>query len=165
MYGTFIIIIDVLLRICDNQFRSCKITNIKMLDCDRVIKIEFEKKHFSYRAGQYVFIRFCDLAYFEFHPFSLSSYPDSGGACSVHIKSVGGHWTDKLAAYMKFNEGHDEWYKQIRVYQYEHVIFIGGGIGITPLHSMFNQLISDLLGGNIRRKPMTKSIHFVFTTR
>ena len=165
IYGTFIIIIDVVLRIFDNQFRSCKITGIKMLDYDRVMKIEFEKKNFSYRAGQYVFIRFPDLGYFEFHPFSLSSYPGSGKTCSVHIKSsVGGHWTDKLAVYMKLNEGKEDWYKHIRVqiegpygeltlskelYRYEHVVFIGGGIGVTPLDSMFNQLITDLLGGMV----------------
>lgn len=181
IYGTFIIIIDVVLRIFDNQFRTCKITNIKMLDYDRVMKIEFEKKNFSYRAGQYVFIRFPDLGYFEFHPFSLSSYPGSGKTCSLHIKSsVGGNWTDKLAVYMKLNEGKEDWYKNIRVqiegpygeltlskelYRYEHVVFIGGGIGVTPLDSMFNQLITDLLGGNIRREAKTKSIDFVFTTR
>lgn len=52
IYGTFIIIIDVVIRIFDNQFRTCKITNISMLDYDRVMKIEFEKKNFSYRAGK-----------------------------------------------------------------------------------------------------------------
>eukprot|EP01084_Bolivina_argentea_P201096 343790_1 len=181
IYGTFIILIDVILRFLDNQFRATKITNISMLDYDRVMKIEFEKKGFSYRAGQYVFVRFPDLGFFEFHPFSISSYPGQGKICSLHIKSsVGGKWTDKLAVYMKLNEGKKEWYKNIRVqiegpfgeltlskelYRYEHVVFIGGGIGITPLDSMFNQLVTDLFDGDIRRKAKTKCIDFIFTTR
>ena len=131
--------------------------------------------------GQYVFVRFPDLGFFEFHPFSISSYPGSGKTCSLHIKSsVGGQWTDKLAVYMKLNENKPEWYKNIRVqiegpygeltlskelYRYDHVVFIGGGIGVTPLDSMFNQLITDLLGGQIKRKAKTKCIDFVFTTR
>eukprot|EP00484_Ammonia_sp_Unknown_P019119 CAMPEP_0197032324 /NCGR_PEP_ID=MMETSP1384-20130603/11024_1 /TAXON_ID=29189 /ORGANISM="Ammonia sp." /LENGTH=657 /DNA_ID=CAMNT_0042461967 /DNA_START=49 /DNA_END=2022 /DNA_ORIENTATION=- len=181
IYGTFIIAIDIVLRLFDNSFRSCKITNIQMLDYDRVMKIEFEKKHFSYRAGQYVFMRFPDLGFFEFHPFSLSSYPGQGKTCTLHIKSsVGGKWTDKLSVYMKLNEGKKEWYKNIRVqiegpygeltlgkelYRYEHVVFIGGGIGVTPLDSLYNQLVTDLLDGEVARKAKTKCIDFIFTTR
>ena len=49
--------------------------------------------------------------------------------------------------------------------RYEHVVFISGGIGITPLDSLFNQLVTDLLDNNIRRKAKTQKIDFIFTTR
>merc|ERR1719216_68230 len=49
--------------------------------------------------------------------------------------------------------------------RYEHVVFIGGGIGITPLDSLYNQLVSDLLDNNIRRRAKTRKIDFIFTTR
>ena len=50
-YGTFFIVLDALIRVIDHRFRSTKITGIRLLDFDRVIKLEFEKKHFQYRAG------------------------------------------------------------------------------------------------------------------
>merc|ERR1719216_611799 len=49
--------------------------------------------------------------------------------------------------------------------RYEHAVFIGGGIGITPLDSMYNQLVTDLLDNKIRRTAKTRKIDFVFTTR
>ena len=49
--------------------------------------------------------------------------------------------------------------------RYEHVVFISGGIGITPLDSLYNQLVTDLLDNNIRRTAKTRKIDFIFTTR
>ena len=50
-YGTFFIVLDALIRVFDHRIRSSKITNIRFLDYDRVIKLSFEKNHFKYRAG------------------------------------------------------------------------------------------------------------------
>ena len=119
----------------------------------------------------------------EFHPFSISSYPGSGGTFSLHIKSSvasANGWTSRLMKYMKEHENRREHYKDISVQiegpfgeltlrkelsRYEHVVFIGGGIGITPLDSLYNQLVTDLLDNNFRRTAMTRKIDFIFTTR
>ena len=81
---------------------------------------------------------------------------------------------------MKEHENKPEHYKDITVQiegpfgeltlrkelsRYEHVVFIGGGIGVTPLDSMYNQLVTDLLDNKIRRKARTRKIDFIFTTR
>ena len=119
----------------------------------------------------------------EFHPFSISSYPGSGNTFSVHIKSSvasADGWTSRLTKLMKEHENKPEHYKDISVQiegpfgeltlrkelsRYEHVVFIGGGIGITPLDSLYNQLVTDLLDNNIRRAAKTRKIDFIFTTR
>ena len=49
--GTGFIVLDAVIRVLDQRFRSTKITNIRLLDFDRVLKLDFQKKHFRYRAG------------------------------------------------------------------------------------------------------------------
>ena len=81
---------------------------------------------------------------------------------------------------MKEHENKPEHYKDITVQiegpfgeltlrkelsRYEHVVFIGGGIGVTPLDSMYNQLVTDLLDNKIRHGARTRKIDFIFTTR
>lgn len=181
--GAGFICFDRVLRAFDHRLRSSRIRDIRLLDFDRVIKLEFEKKHFRYRAGQYVFVRFPAVSMLEFHPFSISSYPGSGNAFSLHIKSSvasDNGWTSRLSKFMKRHENRPDLFDQIRVQiegpfgaltlrkelsRYEHVVFIGGGIGITPLDSLYNQLVTDLLDNNIRRTARTRNIDFVFTTR
>ena len=181
--GTIFIVVDSIIRIIDLRFRTTKITNIHFLDYDRVIKLEFEKKYFRYNPGQYVFIRIPAIGMLEFHPFSISSYPGSGRTFSVHIKaSVASEkgWTSRLSKFMKEHENEPEKYKNISVQiegpfgeltlpkeltKYEHVVFIAGGIGITPLHSQYNQLVTDLLDNKISHKVKTRKIDLVFTTR
>ena len=212
-YGTCFIVIDALLRVIDHRLRSSKITGIRLLDFDRVIKLDFDKRNFRYRAGinvillnlhlyflllqstyrrhtdcfgnlgQYVFIRVPAVGLLEFHPFSISSYPGSGNTFSVHIKSSvasADGWTSRLMKFMKEHENKPEHYKDISVQiegpfgeltlrkelsRYEHVVFIGGGIGVTPLDSLYNQLVTDLFDNNIRRTAKTRKIDFIFTTR
>ena len=53
-YGTFFIALDTFIRIIDHRFRSCKITNIRLLDYDRVIKLEFKKRLFRYDPGTFL---------------------------------------------------------------------------------------------------------------
>ena len=182
--GTGFIVIDSIIRAIDLRFRSTKIVGMKLFDYGRVIKLEFEKKHFRYKPGQYVFIRVQAVGRLEFHPFSISSYPGSGRTFSVHIKgsvaSANG-WTSRLMKFMKEHEHKPEHYKDISVqiegpfgeltlrkelYRYEHVVFIGGGIGVTPLDSLYNQLVTDLLDNKMkRRNAKTSKIDFIFTTR
>lgn len=183
VYGTFVIAIDVAIRFFDNSCRSTAVTNITSLDNGRVIKIEFIKSHFSYRAGQYVFVRIPWLGLLEFHPFSLSSYPSSGSTCSLHIKrSVAGDdgWTAKLCELVKRHEHDTHFLRSLsmqvegpfgeltlkkELYHYEHVVFVGGGIGVTPLDSLFNQLVTDLLEKTVPKGAKTRRIEFIFTTR
>ena len=53
-YGTFFIVIDSIIRAIDLRFRSTKIVNMRLLDYDRVIKLEFDKKYFRYHPGSVI---------------------------------------------------------------------------------------------------------------
>jgi predicted ferric reductase len=69
-------LLDVILRFFivrsnKKNAHTCKIIRLP----SNVIKIEFPKKNFDYKAGQYVFIAIPALSYFEWHPFSISSSP------------------------------------------------------------------------------------------
>merc|ERR1719242_2838280 len=108
--GTVFILIDNIIRVVDNHWRSTKITKIRMLDFDRVIRLEFEKKHFKYRAGQFIFLRVPAIGLFEWHPFSISSHPDpaSRNTFSLHIKASiacpyqdANGWSVRLCNFMK----------------------------------------------------------------
>ena len=149
----------------------------------RTLKLKMKYTTYLMLIGQYVFIRIPAVGLLEFHPFSISSYPGSGNTFSVHIKSSvasANGWTSRLMKFMKEHENKPEHYKDISVQiegpfgeltlrkelsRYEHVVFIGGGIGVTPLDSMYNQLVTDLLDNNIRRTAKTRKIDFIFTTR
>ena len=128
--------------------------------------------------------------------FSISSHPDQD-IISIHIKvNQGGRWTQALCKLIKDTKKKYEmlqavkspknksieWYKKINIqiegshghltlrkplHEYKHIIFIGGGIGITPLHSLFNQLISDLSKSKdkLSSDAQVKHIEFIFTTR
>jgi predicted ferric reductase len=99
----------------------------------------------SYYAGQYAFICVPAVSQSEWHPFTISSAPSST-EMSFHIKDVGPRtWTDRLAELAKAHT-----VVEVRVdgpYGYPGAIsdkrcllLIAGGIGVTPLHSIFAEL-------------------------
>ena len=54
-----------------------------------VIRMEFDKKWFKYKAGQYVFICIPAISFTEFHPFSISSSPFNDESVVIHIRVLG----------------------------------------------------------------------------
>ena len=56
---------------------------------DTVIEVSFPKqKGFDYNPGQYVYICFPEIAWFEWHPFSISSSPKHGTVVCVVLGSI-----------------------------------------------------------------------------
>ena len=54
--------------------------------------------HFNFKAGDYIFLNIPSIAFFEWHPFTISSAPEQPDYFSLHIRAVG-HWTEKLYQY------------------------------------------------------------------
>ena len=113
-----------------------------------IIKISFNKKELKYAAGQYIFITVPELSYLESHPFSLSSSPYQEEV--MILIRVLGDWTKRLYELSKDKNTVDIWihgpYGALSIdinntQKYQIFLFITGGIGITPLHSICNQLI------------------------
>lgn len=97
-------------------------------------------KNFSYKPGQFGFIKLKDSAISgEEHPFSFSSQPGNRKAVSMTIKRLG-DWTEKVSEiktgsvalvdgpYGKFSP----MYYDCR----EGIVLIAGGVGITPMLSI-----------------------------
>jgi predicted ferric reductase len=53
-----------------------------------IVRITFQKGGFRYSGGQYVFVCVPAISAFEWHPFSLSSHPQSD-TVSLHVRVLG----------------------------------------------------------------------------
>ncbi|KAF1325602.1 hypothetical protein FI667_g9108, partial [Globisporangium splendens] len=126
-----------------------------------IVRIQFPKARadsgecFHYEADQYVFLCVPKLGYLEWHPFTISSSPHEA-LVTIHIKALG-DWTKKLSKLAEptnnsdvampavFSILIDGPYGHVSIglaspTKYSHVALFSGGIGITPMQSIVNQL-------------------------
>lgn len=112
---------------------------------DPAIEITFPKP-FDFNAGQFVRIAVPALSVFEFHPITISSAPQEENV-TLHVRALG-NWTQRLVALgvdstRVLMEGpygapsvdldNDQ--------QYQSVLLISGGIGVTPCQSIGKSLL------------------------
>lgn len=111
------------------------------------IRMNPEKEAMSYKAGQFIFIRFRQAGSEiskEWHPFTISSAP-SNTQLEISVKGLG-DYTNKLAelqpgAYAEV-EGAYGRFGYVN-YSAKNQIWIAGGIGITPFLSMLKDLPAE----------------------
>lgn len=109
-----------------------------------VTELRFRQPTMEAQAGQYVFINIPEVALYEWHPFTLSTGAHSN-EFTLHIKSMGpGTWTQRLhqlavSGHGDVNLAVDGPYGAPFVAEdYERVILVAGGIGITPCASIYS---------------------------
>jgi len=123
----------------------------------RITKLEIFQPGFKYEPGQYVFIQVPTISRLQWHPFSISSFVDPnhcqaypGDTFSFHIMDMGpGTWTNQLAEQAKhlgknditlFIDGpHGSF--SLPVFEYPVIVLCAGGVGATPLMSLFGDLL------------------------
>lgn len=113
----------------------------------RTITLTSERKApFAYLPGQFAFLSITDPHISrEAHPFSLSSTPTNNHAVTMTIRSCG-DWTEKLH---HLQPGSDAalWgpFGQFSylLHQAPELVFIAGGIGITPFMSMLRHMADN----------------------
>mmetsp|Transcript_6720 Transcript_6720/g.7031 ORF Transcript_6720/g.7031 Transcript_6720/m.7031 type:complete len:561 (+) Transcript_6720:29-1711(+) len=142
-----------------------KVTATASLLPGDVIRLTF-KKSFNYECGQYCFLLIKEISPFDFHPISISTSPEES-IISFHIRQVGG-WTRQLGDHISKKLKENNYEKnsiEIEVCvegpygspmidlenpTYEVLLLISGGIGITPLQSIYNHLIHQS-ASNLRK--------------
>ncbi|XP_061369910.1 respiratory burst oxidase homolog protein C-like isoform X2 [Gastrolobium bilobum] len=175
MYLAIPITLYVLERL-NRAFRSSKST-VRILKVavypGNVLALNMSKPQgFSYKSGQYMFVKCSAVSPFEWHPFSITSAPDDD-YLSVHIKILG-DWTRSLKATfskacqpplngqsgllraecLNGNNSPSTFPKVLvdgpygapaqDYKQYEVVLLVGLGIGATPMISILKDVVNNL---------------------
>ncbi len=141
---------------------------IRRLPSD-IIEIIFPKPDsFDYEAGQYIMIAVPEISFCQFHAFTISSAPHQENV-TIHMKAMG-NWTKRL---QKFAEKE----KSVKILmegpycnlsvnlnnreKYKMVLFVSGGIGVTPMQSIATHLLKEINDDN---REMRK-IKFVWSVK
>ncbi|XP_066960375.1 dual oxidase 2-like [Macrobrachium rosenbergii] len=130
--------------------------------------------NFNYKSGQWVRIASLGISEYEYHPFTLSSSPHEKDL-TVHIRAVG-PWTYKIKSVYpdKSLMQKDDNYQQIYIdgpfggshemwWNFETVVFVAGGIGVTPFSSILKEIAHKLKGSKSLLN--TKRVVFLWITR
>jgi predicted ferric reductase len=121
-----------------------KIINAERLS-DRILKLRFSKnKYHSQKIAQYAFLNFPKINLLEWHPFTLVNGPDESFH-EVYIKSLGDYTSDiveKISTgdWLRMDGPYGHWSFEHK--NYSHILFVCGGIGITPCISFIRHVYS-----------------------
>ena len=120
-----------------------KITAINCHSAGSVTEIRCSKQ-FNFYPGQYCFVNIPDISLLQWHPFTISSA--SSTEVTFHIKDMGhGTFTGRLHRAALHQEPltvciDGPYGMPIDFSKYSKVLLVAGGIGITPVKSIFESL-------------------------
>lgn len=113
-----------------------------------VTRLELAKPPgFSHRAGDYVFVRLPEVARHEWHPFTLSSAPESQ-SLTMHVRSLG-NWTTALRSFVEQRSPDQDIIAYLdgpygspsrHLFEARFAVMIGAGIGVTPFASILESI-------------------------
>ncbi|KAI6241662.1 NAD(P)H oxidase (H(2)O(2)-forming) [Aphelenchoides fujianensis] len=141
------------------QYKELQIVEADTYPSD-IIYIQFKRPHsFKFRSGQWVRVSCPSFSssFNKHHAFSIASCPQSP-YIELYIKAVG-PWTWQLRHEITdartngllfptinlsgpFGDGNQEWHN------YDVVVMVGGGIGVTPYASTLMDLVTEKASGN-----------------
>jgi len=137
--------VDVAYRVFQLLFNKRALLSVQKLS-DKLVRLEF-KDQLKFRPGQFVYLWIPKVAPLQIHPFAVSSGPGELHS-SIHIK-IEGRWGKRLAS---LAEDPSQPLKDVRVEgpygclsipsldKYKTIMFVAGGVGVTPIHSLLSDL-------------------------
>jgi predicted ferric reductase/Ca2+-binding EF-hand superfamily protein len=129
---------------------------------------------FNHRAGDYLFLRVPSIARHEWHPFTITSAPESA-VFTVHARSLG-NWTAALrqrAEEQRKRATAEEIVARVdgpygsptgHVFESRYAVLIGAGIGVTPFASILESIVLRANGSGGRPTSLEKA-HFFWLNR
>lgn len=158
-----------------------------------VLEIQIKKEKTTVRAGQYIFINCPEISYFQWHPFTLTSAPEED-YISVHIR-VAGDWTTAFSKSVGADFGKKEkgdaggrvigtdsnpplnvTLPRVMVdgpfgsasedfLNYEVVLLVGAGIGVTPFASILKSIWYRMNNFNHGKPTRLSKVYFTWVIR
>jgi NAD(P)H-flavin reductase len=140
MPGLILIVVDRITRFIESATPR-KIKEIRVSEDRKFVSLHIEPT-IDFQPGQYVFINIPSISEFQFHPFSISSSSD----LTVHAKIMSGDstFTNALQKVTPASLVHVQgpFGKLPRFENRDAIIFIAGGIGITPIASILSSFFT-----------------------
>nr|GAT55945.1 predicted protein [Mycena chlorophos] len=155
-----------------------------------VMELQIKKEKTKTRAGEYIFINCPEISYFQWHPFTLTSAPQED-YISIHIR-VEGDFTTALAKAVgcNFDKSKDKYGdSQVITTQtlnralprvmvdgpfgtcseefmnYETVLLVGAGIGVTPFASILKTIWYRLNNFGAGKPTRLSKVYFTWVIR
>ncbi|KAI0701938.1 NADPH oxidase [Cytidiella melzeri] len=159
-----------------------------------VMELQIKKEKTTTRAGQYIFLSCPEVSYFQWHPFTLTSAPEED-YISVHIRVVGDFTSELAKAVgcdFDKKKGGEKGAKEniSKVVQppvnrvlprvmvdgpfgsasedflnYETVLLVGAGIGVTPFASILKSIWYRLNNFNDSKPTRLSKVYFTWVIR
>jgi len=147
----------------------------------RVLELQLKKNTFKYKPGQYLFLNCPYIAKYEWHPFTISSAPEEDYV-SVHIRIVG-DWTTEIWNLLNpsrrlgvvqenllTSPDGDAIFKidgpfgaaSEEVFNFNTVMLIAGGIGVTPFGAILKNIRYKI---NFGQQNMLQKVYFYWISR
>uniref|UniRef100_H3GR40 FAD-binding FR-type domain-containing protein n=1 Tax=Phytophthora ramorum TaxID=164328 RepID=H3GR40_PHYRM len=125
----------------------------------------------DFKVGQFVYLNVPSISKLQWHPFTISSSPrTSPDTLTILLKSLG-DWTEELVKYSeecKTNDVLPTMYMDgfygasLEMYdEYATVCLVGGGVGVTPMFAILEDLVAKLRQG----AALSQKVFFIFTFR
>ncbi|KAL3628890.1 hypothetical protein CASFOL_027936 [Castilleja foliolosa] len=174
--GVILFALDKLLRFLQSMPKTC-ILYARVLPC-RAIELTLPNNpRLKYAPTSMIFLKIPSISKFQWHPFSIiSSYSRDEHTFSITLKS-GGQWTSSLYDHILADDQDSEEDQRkcipiaiegpygpdsLEFLRYNNLLMVAGGIGITPILSIVQELSSN---SSITENGYPNRIQLIYTTK
>lgn len=156
-----------------NSFTAVEVTEFTPLSDDfvKLVVSRSALRDGDFSVGQFVYINVPAVSQLQWHPFSVVSSPRSSDTSLTLIMKSVGDWTSAVNEYCSECKTNntlptvylDGYYgASFELYEdYSTVCLVAGGVGVTPLLSILNDIVAKMLDG----EQLRQKVYFIFTFR